>query len=136
RLAAHPQREGAGGAGRADAGPVPERVDGPGPGDQQGGQQARPRIDRGVGLAVAAVAAGERPEPVVRPAVRGGGAAGAGGGGRGGGKVGVVALARKLLIALWRYVDRGERPGGAVEKDWRLLVDSKARERAAAAAAG
>ena len=35
-------------------------------------------------------------------------------------KVGIVALARKLLIALWRYAERGEVPEGAVEKDWRL----------------
>jgi transposase len=58
-----------------------------------------------------------------------------GAGGRRARKVGIVALARKLLIALWRYVDRGELPAGAVEKDWRLLVNSKVRERAARAAA-
>jgi transposase len=58
-----------------------------------------------------------------------------GAGGRRARKVGIVALARKLLVALWRYVDRGELPGGAVEKDWRLLVNSKARQRAKAAAA-
>jgi len=45
-------------------------------------------------------------------------------------KVGIVALARKLLIALWRYVEQGVRPEGAVEKDWRLLVDSTARRHA------
>jgi transposase len=50
-------------------------------------------------------------------------------------KVGIVALARKLLIALWRYVERGELPEGAVEKDWRLNVDSTARRHAKAAAA-
>jgi transposase len=50
-------------------------------------------------------------------------------------KVGIVALARKLLIALWRYAERGEVPEGAVEKDWRLLVDSTARRHAKAAAA-
>jgi transposase len=50
-------------------------------------------------------------------------------------KVGIVALARKLLIALWRYVDRGELPQGAAEKDWRLRVDSTARRHAKAAAA-
>jgi transposase len=50
-------------------------------------------------------------------------------------KVGIVALARKLLIALWRYVDRGELPQGATEKDWRLRVDSTARRHAKAAAA-
>src|SRR5215468_4159179 len=50
-------------------------------------------------------------------------------------KVGIVALARKLLIALWRYVEHGELPAGAVEKDWRLRVDSTARRHAKAAAA-
>jgi transposase len=50
-------------------------------------------------------------------------------------KVGIVALARKLLIALWRYGERGELPPGATEKDWRLRVDSTARRHAQAAAA-
>jgi transposase len=50
-------------------------------------------------------------------------------------KVGIVALARKLLIALWRYVERGELPAGATEKDWRLRVSSTARRHAKAAAA-
>jgi transposase len=50
-------------------------------------------------------------------------------------KVGIVALARKLLIALWRYVDHGELPAGAAEKDWRLRVDSTARRHARVAAA-
>ena len=49
-------------------------------------------------------------------------------------KVGIVALARKLLIALWRYLERSELPEGAVQKDWRLLVDSTARRRHAKAA--
>ncbi|HZY90530.1 MAG TPA: IS110 family transposase [Gemmataceae bacterium] len=49
-------------------------------------------------------------------------------------KVGIVALARKLLIALWRYVEHGELPAGAEEKDWRLLVDSTARRHAKQAA--
>ena len=49
-------------------------------------------------------------------------------------KVGIVALARKLLIALWRYVGQGELPAGAAEKDWRLRVDSTARRHAKAAA--
>jgi transposase len=49
-------------------------------------------------------------------------------------KVGIVALARKLLIALWRFSDQGELPQGAAEKDWRLLVDSTARRHAQAAA--
>jgi transposase len=51
-------------------------------------------------------------------------------------KIGIVALARKLLIALWRYVKQGEVPAGAAEKDWRLRVSSTARRQAQAAAAG
>jgi transposase len=54
-------------------------------------------------------------------------------------KIGIVALARKRLIALWRYVTHGELPAGAQEKDWRLCVDSTARrhaKQATAAAAG
>jgi transposase len=50
-------------------------------------------------------------------------------------KVGIVALARKLLIALWRYLEHGELPEGAAEKDWRLCVDSTARRHARLAAA-
>jgi len=50
-------------------------------------------------------------------------------------KIGIVALARKLLIALWRYVERGEVPAGAEEKDWRLRVSSTARRHAKGAAA-
>jgi transposase len=49
-------------------------------------------------------------------------------------KVGIVALARKLLIALWRYAEQGELPEGAEEKDWRLRVSSTARRHAKAAA--
>src|SRR5262245_4362529 len=45
-------------------------------------------------------------------------------------KVGIVALARKLLIALWRYVEHGELPDGAGGKDWRLRVDSTTRRHA------
>ena len=50
-------------------------------------------------------------------------------------KVGVVALARKLLIALWRFVEHGAIPDGAEEKDWRLNVNSTARRHAKQAAA-
>src|SRR5215471_2992002 len=50
-------------------------------------------------------------------------------------KVGIVALARKLLIALGRYLEQGAWPEGAEEKDWRLRVDSTARRHAKAAAA-
>jgi transposase len=41
-------------------------------------------------------------------------------------KVGIMALARKLLIALWRYLERGETPAGAAEVGW----DNKPRFRA------
>ena len=37
-------------------------------------------------------------------------------------KVGVVALARKLLIALWRYVEDGEVPAGARRASWQAKV--------------
>jgi transposase len=50
-------------------------------------------------------------------------------------KVGIVALARKLLIALWKFVDQGELPEGATEKDWRLNVSSTARRHAKQSAA-
>lgn len=33
-------------------------------------------------------------------------------------RTGTVALARKLLIALWRYVEQGEVPEGVEESDW------------------
>jgi transposase len=50
-------------------------------------------------------------------------------------KVGIVALARKLLVALWRFLEHGELPQGAQEKDWRLNVNSTARRHAKQAAA-
>ena len=31
-------------------------------------------------------------------------------------RIGIVALARKLLIALWHYVEHGEIPEGAIVK--------------------
>jgi len=34
-------------------------------------------------------------------------------------RIGIVALARKLLVALWKYLERDEVPQGAVVKDWR-----------------
>jgi len=37
-------------------------------------------------------------------------------------KIGIVALARKLLIALWKYLQRGEMPEGAVLVDWRAKL--------------
>jgi transposase len=41
-------------------------------------------------------------------------------------KVGIVALARKLLIALWRHVEDGEIPAGARLVSWRAKVNAKA----------
>ena len=54
-------------------------------------------------------------------------------------KVGIVALARKLLVALWRYLDRGEVPAGARLVSWKVKVNREAgtishRRRAAAVA--
>src|SRR6516164_7275868 len=46
-------------------------------------------------------------------------------------KVGIVALARKLLIALWRYVEQGELPAGARLTSWRAKVNAKASAAAA-----
>jgi len=41
-------------------------------------------------------------------------------------KVGIVALARKLLIALWKYVETGEVPAGAEVRKKRVLRVNKA----------
>lgn len=48
-------------------------------------------------------------------------------------RIGIVALARKLLVALWRYLETGEVPAGAETVDWRLK--KKGRKCAAAALA-
>jgi transposase len=40
-------------------------------------------------------------------------------------KIGLVALARKLLIALWRYVTQGEVPQGAVEVAWQQKLSHR-----------
>jgi len=37
-----------------------------------------------------------------------------------------VALARRLLIALWRYVEHGEVPAGARLTSWRAKVNARA----------
>jgi transposase len=37
-------------------------------------------------------------------------------------KIGVVALARKLLIALWKYLKYGELPAGAKFGPWQVKV--------------
>jgi transposase len=40
-------------------------------------------------------------------------------------KVGIVALARKLLVALWRYVDFGELPEGAELMPWQKKLNGR-----------
>jgi transposase len=34
-------------------------------------------------------------------------------------RIGIVALARKLLVALWRYLETGVAPAGAQIVDWK-----------------
>ena len=47
-------------------------------------------------------------------------------------KIGIVALARKLMIALWKYLERGELPAGAKLVDWRSkLIRHKVKKPAA-----
>jgi transposase len=47
-------------------------------------------------------------------------------------KIGIVAVARKLFIALWKYLERGEIPAGAKLADWRSkLVRRKVKKPAA-----
>jgi transposase len=47
-------------------------------------------------------------------------------------KIGVVAVARKLLIALWKYLEQGELPAGAQVVDWRTKLTSTAGKKAVA----
>jgi len=42
-------------------------------------------------------------------------------------KRGIVALARRLLIALWRWVEQGEVPKGAKLADWRTKVKGSSK---------
>ena len=37
-------------------------------------------------------------------------------------KIGIVAVARKLIIALWRYLETGEIPEGATLSDWKYKL--------------
>jgi hypothetical protein len=37
-------------------------------------------------------------------------------------KIGIVALARKLLMALWKYLEHDEVPAGAELADWRAKL--------------
>jgi transposase len=49
-------------------------------------------------------------------------------------KLGIVALARKLLIALWRLVASGELPQGASVADWYRQVTGRCAKRRAGVA--
>jgi transposase len=49
-------------------------------------------------------------------------------------KVGIVAVARKLAVTLWKYVARGEVPEGAVVVPWELKLGRKPRAAQVAAA--
>lgn len=42
-------------------------------------------------------------------------------------KIGIVALARKLLVALWRYLEVGEVPEGAQLVDWEVKITGRKR---------
>jgi hypothetical protein len=42
-------------------------------------------------------------------------------------KIGIVALARKLLVALWKYLERGEVPAGAELTTWEQKVNARIR---------
>lgn len=44
-------------------------------------------------------------------------------------KLGIVALARKLLVALWRLADHGTIPAGAVRSDWYQKVTGRKAKR-------
>ena len=46
-------------------------------------------------------------------------------------KVGIVALARKLLVALWKYLERGEVPADSLLSSWQSKVGIKKQEVAA-----
>jgi transposase len=40
-------------------------------------------------------------------------------------KLGIVALARKLVIALWKYLEHGEVPAGAVLVPWEKKLNGR-----------
>jgi transposase len=43
-------------------------------------------------------------------------------------RIGIVALARKLLVAIWRYLETGEVPKGAELVDWKGKLMGRKRE--------
>jgi transposase len=48
-------------------------------------------------------------------------------------KVGIVALSRKLLIALWKYLEKGEIPQGAVTVSWEKKLSGRVQAQAQSA---
>ena len=50
-------------------------------------------------------------------------------------RIGIIAVARKLLIALWRYLEDGEVPPGAKLVDWQSKINGKARSKQSVATA-
>ena len=77
-------------------------------GDYARRESTRPTADGAGGVGLAALAAHQCAEPAVRAPIRHGR--------RRLRRIGIVALARKLLVAFWRYVDHGVVPEGAVLK--------------------
>ena len=51
-------------------------------------------------------------------------------------RIGIVALARKVLVALWRYLETGEVPAGAATLDWRVKMYGRRRPTEPAPVAG
>ena len=105
RLATDPQPSRAGEPGGVGTDAVRQRRQPARARDQQGRQPAGAVDDGPVGVGLVAVPAQERAEPWYQRRF-----------GQGKSrmrKVGIVALARKLLIALWKYLETGEVPAGA-----------------------
>jgi transposase len=51
-------------------------------------------------------------------------------------RIGIVAVARKLLVLLWRFLQDGTVPPGVVREDWKGKMTGRRRPLKAVAAAG
>ena len=118
RLATDSQPSRAGELGRFDTDALRQRRQPARARDQQGGQPAGAVDDGPVGMGLVALPAQEQAES---SGTNGGSARGK----AGCAKLGIVALARKLLIALWRYVETGEVPAGAEVVKKKRVVKTK-----------